>query len=111
MYGYDLYGGDIGAQTANSYSECHKKCIELDLCKRWTFVPSKNQDCYLKEEVGDEVAYCHNCKHFIIIFEFSLTTQTVECVKFHDATTEASIIYSTRGCLSFIVDTPIMAQI
>ena len=62
MYGYDLYGGDIGAQTANSYSECHKKCREIPLCKRWTFVPSKNQDCYLKEEVGDEVVFCHDCK-------------------------------------------------
>ena len=62
MFGYDLYGGDIGAQTANSYNECHKKCHEDINCQRWTFVASKNQDCYLKEEIGKEVAFCHDCK-------------------------------------------------
>ena len=55
---------------------------------------------HINDAVIIVLTYCHNCKHFIIIFEFSLTTQTVECVKFHDATTEASIIYSTRGFLS-----------
>ena len=62
MKGYDLYGGDIGAQTANSYTECHKKCLEDENCKRWTFVPSKNQDCFLKKEHGDEISFCHDCK-------------------------------------------------
>ena len=62
MFGYDLYGGDIGAQTANSYNECHKKCHKDKNCQRWTFVASKNQDCFLKEEIGKEVAFCHDCK-------------------------------------------------
>ena len=62
LYGYDLYGGDIRVQTANSYRECNRKCRTTPLCEGWTFESSKNRDCYLKEEAGDEVVFCSDCK-------------------------------------------------
>ena len=80
----------------------HFSIISYLVCR--DFSPLRYQDLFpmqgfhnkmvYKYHINDVViivlTYCHNCKHFIIIFEFSLTTQTVECVKFHDPKTEAS---------------------
>ena len=62
LFGYDHFGGDINAETVNDYRECQRKCVEKEYCKRWTFAPSMNQECYLKTNISQNLTHCHNCK-------------------------------------------------
>ena len=62
LFGYDHFGGDINAETANSYKHCQRKCSEKKDCKRWTFVESRNQECHLKTNISEKVLHCHDCK-------------------------------------------------
>ena len=62
LHGYDHFGGDINAETANDYKHCQRKCLEEKYCKRWTFVASMNQECHLTTNISEEVLHCHDCK-------------------------------------------------
>ena len=62
LFGFDHFGGDINAETANDYEHCQRKCSAKKYCKRWTFVISKNQECHLKTNISEKVLHCHDCK-------------------------------------------------
>ena len=54
MFGIDMYGGDIESIPTNDFKECRQKCSGMSRCKRWTYQPSKERTCLLKDERNED---------------------------------------------------------
>ena len=81
----DHYGDDLKRVSADNYIECGEKCIQHNLCKRWTFKPftafpeSKNRNmslgmCILNHGQNYFLNKCGNC-----VSGFKTSKSRVDC--------------------------------